>query len=70
MSPHEALYGFRMNPLPRYTIGDSNLVEVDSFLGIRKVLNTELSFYLQTAQPRMKKQADSKRRDKEFQEGD
>ena len=51
-----------MNPLPGYTMGDSNAVEVevDSFLRTREVLNTELRFYLQKAQARMKKQANTR----------
>ena len=46
------------------------MMEVDSFLQVREILNSELTFYLQRAQKRMKKLADENRRDKEFKEGD
>ena len=70
MTPHKALYGFPMNMVPGYTTRASTVAKVDAFLKIRDILNTELTFYLQRAQAKMKKQADSHRCDKEFSEGD
>ena len=70
MSPHEALYGFPINAIPGYTAGTSEVLEVDSFLRIRDLLNTELTYYLKLAQKKMKKQADCHRRAKELAEGD
>ena len=70
MSPHEALYGFPMATLPGYSPVTSTVIEVDDFLRVRDILNSELAYYLQQAQARMKKHANNHRRDKEFNEGD
>ncbi|MED6193193.1 hypothetical protein PIB30_016925 [Stylosanthes scabra] len=59
-----------MNLPPGYTPGASLVLEVDSFLRIREILNDELGFYLHQACLCMKKQADKHRRDKEFKVGD
>ena len=70
MSPYEALYGFALNPIPGYTLGSSEVAEVDSLVRIRETLNAELIHHLQRAQTRMKKEADKHRRHKEFVEGE
>ncbi|XP_020967449.1 uncharacterized protein LOC110266778 [Arachis ipaensis] len=70
MTLHEALFGFPMNVLPGYSSGTTSVIEVDEMLKVREVLNKELTYFIQRAQNKMKKQADSHRRDMEFNPGD
>ncbi|XP_020972870.1 uncharacterized protein LOC110269405 [Arachis ipaensis] len=62
MSPHEALYGFAVRTIPGYTSRSSLVQDVDDLLRVREILDMELRFRLQQAQERMKRQADSHRR--------
>lgn len=70
MTPYQALYG-RLPPLiPAYPEGLSQVHEVDQTLLHRDELLHQLKTNLEISMNRMKQQADSKRRDIQFEVGD
>ncbi|KAF7831702.1 putative nucleotidyltransferase, Ribonuclease H [Senna tora] len=70
MSPYEALYGKPPPSLLTYVPGSSNVQLLDHWLQDRERLHQVLLSNLLQAQNCMKTQADEKRREKEFHEGD
>lgn len=70
MSPFEAVYGGPPSELLDYREGDSMIEVVDTELSKRKVLIKQLHEHLKSAQDRMRKYTEQKRRPFKFDEGD
>lgn len=69
-SPFEIVYGRAPPMLAPYTAGDSRVEAVDKELLRRRAIIKDLQIHLQGAQDRMKRNADLKRRQFEFEEKD
>lgn len=70
MTPFEALYGRAPPSLTSYVAGSSKIAAIDENLAKRSDILQLLKNNLHRAQHRMIQQVNSKRRDKEFAEGD
>lgn len=69
MSPYQEMYGVKPSLLPAYHSKESTVDNVDQLLKKREEVQEYLKFNLQKAQQRMKRYADMKRKEKEFQIG-
>lgn len=70
LTPYQAVYGRPPPTIPQYILGSSNLEAIDSDLATRDQILDLLKTNLIKTQTRMKKQADSHRKDVQFQEGE
>ena len=70
MTPFQALYGRPPPTTPQYHEGFCPVYDVDKNMASRDALLQQIKSNLHAANNQMKQQADSKRRDIEFQVGD
>jgi len=70
MTPFQALYGRPPPTTPQYHEGFCPVYDVDKNMASRDALLQQIKINLHAANNQMKQQADSKRRDIEFQVGD
>ena len=69
MTPHQALYGYNPKLLPTYTPGSATADEADITLIDRQQIQQQLQAHIAKAQQRMKKYADSKRKEQQYAVG-